>query len=110
MEDVVIITSGFRADYYYRCNRNVDGNIVAKRFLYCRPREGFHLFRIEGHYRITPDDNTWRFYLVRYAFATDEQDAISQHKKDWWFKPSYAVEVSDSSERKRILSYPSYKV
>lgn len=109
MEDVVTIASGFRADYYYRCRRDVDGNIVAKHFLYCRPRKGFHLFRVEGHYRITPDDD-WHFHTVRYTFATDEQDAILQHKKDWWFKPSYAVEVGDSAERKRILSYPSYKV
>ena len=109
MEDVITITSGFRADYYYRCSSDISGNIVERHYLYCRPHDGFYLFKVVGHYSISPDDD-WCFHHTRYVIATDEQDAISQSNNDWRFKPSYALEVNDSTERKRVLSRPRYVV
>lgn len=109
MEDITVIASGYRADYYYRCRRDTEGRIVDKHYLYCKPHDGYFLFKVVGHCYIAPDEN-FQFQSVRYVIATDEDAARLQCQNDWRFKPSYALIVKDSAERKRVLSCPRYRV
>lgn len=98
----IFIISGYRADYYYRYVYDAAGNIRWRRFLYCKPRKGFRLFKVVGHHRIVPDGNLYP--AKRFVFAIGEQDAVSQCKATPYWVPSYACDITDTPERKEILS------
>lgn len=50
MNDNIQITSGYRADYLYRCRYKDNGELYDKRLMRCRPHDGFSLFKVVGNY------------------------------------------------------------
>lgn len=104
MNDNIQITSGYRADYLYRCRYKDNGELYDKRLMRCRPHDGFSLFKVVGNY--PPFIEGWTAH--RYFLATSADDAMYQYKTVLGWTPFYAIEVTDDRERKMVLSHPYY--
>ena len=98
-KEYISITSGYRADYTYRCTLYSNGRLY-KRLLYCRPRDGFQLYKVYYEFQI---GSKWFSALPSYFFAKDEQDALHQQRV---LEPRYRLRraevVKDAHERKQV--------